>query len=191
MKPQYNYDDTELIEKLKENGEEAMIFLYKKYWKSLYISAFKVLKDKDICEDIVQELFIKIWNKREELNITSSLQNYLLAAVRYEVYRKIRTLKTYEPIIDGITEMISDSALPDNLEFKEMESQISSVIEALPARCKEVYNLSRNERLSHKEISTRLSISTNTVRNQLNKALHQLHTRMDQILSVLVLYFFS
>lgn len=191
MKPQSNYDDTELIKKLKENGEESMIFLYKKYWKILYISAFKILKDKDICEDIIQELFIKIWNKREELNITSSLQNYLLAAVRYEVYRKLRKLKTYEPIIDDITEMVSDLSLSNKLEFKEMQSQISSVIDTLPARCKEVYNLSRNELLSHKGISNRLSISTNTVRNQLAKALHHLRINMDQILPVLILYIFQ
>jgi RNA polymerase sigma-70 factor (ECF subfamily) len=176
--------------KLKAHDEQAMIILYKSYWKELYISAFKVLKDKETCEDIIQELFITIWNKREELAITSSLRNYLLASVRYEVYRKIRGSKKYGSIMADLIETVADHSLYDVLEYKELQGRIANVIDSLPTKCREVYHLSRNEHLSHKEISARLSISTKTVRNHLTKALHFLRISMDQILLFLLLIFF-
>ncbi len=189
MKPEGHYVDIELVMKLKNHDEEAMILLYKNYWKDLYITAFKVLKDKEDCEDIIQDLFIRIWNKREETDIKTSLKSYLLAAVRYEVYRKVRESRKYESIMDDIIEMVSDQSLSDMLEYKELQSRISRVIDTLPTKCREVYHLSRNELLSHKEISSRLSISTKTVRNHLTKALHYLRISMDQILLVLLLFF--
>jgi len=189
MNPERNFTDSELIRKLKDNQEDAMIILYKSYWKVLYISAFKILQDKHACEDIIQELFIKIWNKRAELEIRSSIQSYLLAAVRYEVFRKIRESKNYEPIINDIIETVSDRSAYDILEYKELQARISGVIDTLPAKCKQVYMLSRIELLSHKEISSQLSISTKTVRNHLTKALEQLRISMNQVLLFLIFLF--
>jgi len=190
MNPEQNSTDAELIEKLKNNQEDAMIILYKTYWKVLYISAFKILQDKQACEDIVQELFIKMWNKRAEINIRSSIHHYLLAAVRYEVFRKIRESKNYEPIMNNILETISDLSVYDQLEYKELQAQISNVIDTLPAKCRQVYILSRNELLSHKEISSQLSISTKTVRNHITKALEHLRVSMNQILLFLIFLFY-
>jgi len=162
--------------------EDAIVFLYKSYWKDLYIAAFRVLKDREACEDIIQDLFTRIWNKRNEIDIRSSFQNYLLVAVRYEVYRKVRESKKYESIMNGIIETIADQGAYDMLEYKELQGQIYNVIDGLPKKCKEVYRLSRIEYLSHKEISARLSISPKTVRNHLTKALHSLRISMNPLL---------
>jgi len=190
MKLENNHADIELIMKLKNHDQDAMIILYRSYWKSLYISAFKILKDKETCEDIVQELFIKIWNNREQLTIKSSVQAYLSAAVRYEVYRKVRESKKFEPIMDEIIETVSDLSLYDHVEYKELQNQISLVIDTLPTKCKEVYNLSRNELLTHKEISEKLTISTKTVRNHLTRALHQLRVGMNLLFMFLITFMF-
>ena len=186
MKSENNHSDEELILKLKNHDDRAMINLYKNYSKGLYLSAFKILRDKEVCEDIVQELFIRIWNSRDNLNITSSIQNYLSASVRYEVYRKLRHLKKYETITSDMIDIVSDMSSSDIIEFKELQGQISYAIDKLPEKCREVYNLSRNELLSHKEISDRLSISTNTVRNHLARALQQLRVGLTHLLFILL-----
>lgn len=190
MKLENSHADTELIMKLKNHDEHAMIILYKSYWKSLYISAFKILKDKEACEDIVQELFIKIWNNREQLNIQSSVQAYLSAAVRYEVLRMLRNSKNHEPILDEIIETVADLSLYDRVEYQELQGEISSIVNTLPGKCREVYNLSRNELLSHKEIAKKLAISTKTVRNHITRALHELRMSMNELMMLLITLLF-
>ncbi|HVU54716.1 MAG TPA: RNA polymerase sigma-70 factor [Puia sp.] len=183
--------DAEIIRDLKDGDPRAMGLLYKLHWKALYISAHNILKDKEVCEDIIQELFIRIWNKRQELNITTSLQAYLAAATRYEVYRRLRENKRYEPIVDEMVSVLAGEALLDTLEFKELESHISHAVDTLSPKCKHVYILSRNEQLSHKEIAGRLNISTNTVRNHLTHALHHLRGSIDQAIILLLIMLFK
>jgi len=182
MKPVDCNSDTEIIQSLKKGDGKAMEMLYKLHWKVLYISAYNVLKDKEVCEDIVQELFIRVWNNREQININSSIRAYLSAATRYEIYRKIRDAKRFEPIVDEMVNMISGYTIQDALEYKELQTQISSVIDTLSPKCKNVYILSRNEQLSHKEIAGKLNISTKTVRNHLTLALRHLRVNINQLI---------
>jgi RNA polymerase sigma-70 factor (ECF subfamily) len=183
--------DAEIIRNLKNGDAGAMGMLYKLHWKSLYISAYNILKDKEACEDIIQELFIRIWNGRKDLNITSSLQAYLSAATRYEVYRKLRENKRYEPIVDEMVGALAGDTEYEALEFKELQSQISTVVDTLSPKCKNVYILSRNEQLSHKEIAGKLNISTNTVRNHLTHALHHLREGINHAIIILLIVLFK
>ncbi|MDO6429596.1 sigma-70 family RNA polymerase sigma factor [Flavitalea sp. BT771] len=179
--------DAEIIRNLKNDDAGAMGMLYKLHWKALYISAYNILKDKGACEDIIQELFIRIWNSRKDLNITSSLQAYLSAATRYEVYRKLRENKRYEPIVDEMVGALAGYSGYGALEFKELQSQINTVVDTLSPKCRNVYILSRNEQLSHKEIAGKLKISTNTVRNHLTHALHHVREGIDQAIIILLI----
>ncbi|HMI63247.1 MAG TPA: RNA polymerase sigma-70 factor [Puia sp.] len=182
--------DAEIIRNLKNGDEGAIGMLYKLHWKALYISAYNILKDKEACEDIVQELFIRIWNGRNDLIITSSLKAYLAAATRYEVYRRLRENRRYEPIVDEIVNALSGHTNYDDLEFKELQSQINSVVDTLSPKCRNVYILSRNEQLSHKEIAGKLNISTKTVRNHLTHALHHLKEGINHAVVVLLIVLF-
>ena len=183
--------DVEIIRNLKNGDTGAMEMLYKLHWKALYTSAYNILKDKEACEDIIQELFIRIWNKRNELNITSSLQAYLSSAIRYEVYRRLRENKRYEPIVDEMASALTGDAIYDSLEFKELETRISQAVDTLSPKCKNIYILSRNEQLSHKEIAGRLNISTKTVRNHLTHALHHVRGSIDQAIILLLVFLFK
>jgi RNA polymerase sigma-70 factor (family 1) len=182
--------DAEIIQNLKNGDEGAMAMLYKLHWKVLYISAYNILKDKEACEDIIQDLFIRIWNGRNDLNITSSLSAYLYAATRYEVYRRLRENKRYEPIVDEMVDVLSGHTNYDHLEFKELQSQINTVVDTLSPKCKNVYILSRNEQLSHKEIAGKLNISTKTVRNHLTHALHHLKEGINHAVVILLIVLF-
>ncbi|SIS09232.1 RNA polymerase sigma-70 factor, ECF subfamily [Mucilaginibacter lappiensis] len=191
MKNENGHADSIVIMNLKKNDDIAMIMLYELYWKKLYLSAYKILKDEESCKDIVQDVLIKIWSNRAQLSITTGLYNYAAAAVRYEVYRKIRDCKRYEPIIDEIVNALPMSVDIDSLEQKELELQIASFVSALPPKCKEVYILSRNEHLSHKEIAGKLAISTKTVRNHLTRALQELRVNIQQLYFVIFLLIFK
>ena len=183
--------DAEIIRNLKNGDEGAIGMLYKLHWKALYISAYNILKDKEACEDIIQELFIRIWNGRNDLIITSSLKAYLAAATRYEVYRRLRENRRYEPIVDEIVNALSGHTNYDDLEFKELQSQINSVVDTLSPKCRNVYILSRNEQLSHKEIAGKLNISTKTVRNHLTHALHHLKEGINHAVVLLLIVLFK
>ncbi len=166
--------DLELIEQLRLGSESALASIFHKYWQPLFTAAFNILKDKDACEDIIQEIFINVWNKHEQMEITSSLKAYLFASMRYEVYRQIKAGNVREDIFDQIYLRLQAPCSDDDIEHKELLAQVDEIVNRLPVRCREVYQLSREEQLSHKEIADRLNISTKTVENHITKALHQL-----------------
>jgi RNA polymerase sigma-70 factor (ECF subfamily) len=182
--------DIQLIDRLKLDDETALSAIYKRYWELLYTSAYHVLKDKQVCEDIIQELFIKLWNKRYSTRITVSLKAYLYASIRYEVYRQIRTGAVRGNFYDDVLERIHTPAVYDNIEYKELTARVSSVIDTLPEKCREVYKLSREECLSHKEIASQLNISTKTVENHLTKALRQLRTFIGSTFLLHIMFLF-
>jgi RNA polymerase sigma-70 factor (family 1) len=180
--------DSQLIDRLKLGDEGALASIYKKYWQQLYLSAYNVLKDNQACEDIIQELFIKLWNNRQNLEITISLKGYLYASIRYEVYRQVRSGKVTADVFNTLFDQIAASAEYDNIEYKELIAQVSLVVNTLPEKCREVYHLSREEYLSHKQIAARLNISTKTVENHLTKALRQLRTSLGSFLFLQVVF---
>ncbi|WPU92901.1 RNA polymerase sigma-70 factor [Mucilaginibacter sabulilitoris] len=182
--------DIQLIDRLKMDDETALSSIYKEYWEQLYMSAYHVLKDSQACEDIIQELFIKLWNNRYSITINVSLKAYLYASIRYEVYRQIRTGTVRGDIYDDVLERIHTPAAYDNIEYKELTEQVSSIVNTLPDKCREVYKLSREECLSHKEIASQLNISTKTVENHLTKALRQLRTSIGSVFLLQILFLF-
>ena len=184
--------DIQLVDLLKEGDEHALAMMYDKYWEPLFRSAFSLLRDRPACEDLIQEVFIKIWDHRKTLEITLSLKSYLYAAMRYAVYRQIRSGSVREDIFDTIVERLQTPAVYGQLEHREMLSQINAIVATLPEKCREVYQLSRDERLSHKEIASRLGISTKTVENQIAKALRHLRSSLGNILTLeMMVYFFQ
>jgi RNA polymerase sigma-70 factor (ECF subfamily) len=166
--------DMQLIGRLKADDEAALTMIYRRYWQSLFKAAYNILKDRQACEDIIQELFIKLWDCRAEVEISISLKAYLYASVRYGVYRQIRTGSVKSEIFDDLIERLHTPATHNSIEHKELLLQINQVIDTLPEKCREVYKLSREECLSHKEIALQLNISTKTVENHLTKALREL-----------------
>ncbi|MDN3582933.1 RNA polymerase sigma-70 factor [Mucilaginibacter flavus] len=178
--------DTELVAQLQLGNELALAAIYRKYWQQLYLSAYNVLKDKLACEDIIQELFIKLWNNRHSIEINVSLKAYLYAATRYEVYRQVKNGKVTSDVFDRLFESLQTPVEYENIEYKELMTRVSLVVNTLPDKCREVYKLSREDYLSHKQIASRLNISTKTVENHLTKALRQLRTSLGSFFSLLM-----
>ena len=180
--------DGNIVLRLKEGEEKALTELYDKYWKALYVSSYNILRDKSLCEDIVQEVFMDLWKKRNTLNINVSLKSYLYACVRYQVFAQIRKDKNKIrlEVYEDLDKRLHYGNPEVKLIHKEFVEQIETIIESLPEKCRKVYKLSRIEELSHKEISDRLNISTKTVENHITKALRVLKLQMGGFLTFLL-----
>lgn len=181
------FDDFVLIDRLSQGDEGALNLIYKKYWQILFTSAYNILKDKQICEDIIQELFIKLWTNRDRLEIKVSLIAYLHASTRYEVFRQIRYGSVRESIFDNLIDRLQSPSEYGSIEHKELLMQVNAIVNTLSVKCKNVYKLSREDQLSHKEIASKLNISTKTVENHLTKALRQLRVLLGDVLMLTIL----
>ncbi|MES2240167.1 MAG: RNA polymerase sigma-70 factor [Bacteroidota bacterium] len=165
--------DVDLVKRLQENDEEALTFIYKKYWEIMYLAAYNLVKDKSVCEDIVQEVFISLWQRRTKLQIKASLKSYLYTSTVYKVYDHFDKNKKMvrAELFDDFERKIEASNPETKLMHEELISYLDTIIDTLPAKCKEVYQLSREDMLSNKEIAEQLNISQRTVEGHISKAL--------------------
>jgi len=182
----YN-SDKEIIQGLKQGDKRALTMLYNDYWKVLYISSYNLLKDKEVCEEIIQDVFIDLWNKRKELEIKVSFKSYLYACVRYKVFAQYRSNKILRvELFEELDKRMQYATPETKMMHKELKQHIKVVVETLPDKCKKVYKLSRNEQLSHREIAEQLGISIKTVENHITNALRVLRISLGEVLFILL-----
>ena len=167
--------DEEFLRRMQEEDDQsALEYLYERYRQELFVSAYKLLKDKEQCEDILQEVFVDLWLKRKERHVSGAVRNYLFSMVRYQVFKEIRKGSARPELYEDISERIvygqSSHSSNTPIEYKELWNALQDAIHTLPERCREVYVLSKEKQLSHKEIASKLNISTKTVENQLLKS---------------------
>ena len=169
--------------------EELYKQSFDKYFDSLYHYAFTIVKENDAAKDIVQAAFIKLWEKRNEVNLDTSAKAYLYTSVYNLSLNTIRNLKTREGHHQQLrpVEITNDV---NSAEQKEMRARINEAIEKLPGRCKEVFCKSRFEGKKYAEIAAEMDISIKTVEGQLGKALKILRETLSDLATVLVIYFF-
>lgn len=181
--------DKILLNLMREGDMASFNILFDKYWKMLYSTVFSVCSDREVCSEIVHDIFLNLWLKREKLQI-ESFKAYMLASARYHVYRHVKnarrnSLEYREDLENSGHVVINDGDL--NISYKDLEKSVDKELEELPRRCKEIFTLSRREQLSNDEIAARLDISKRTVENQLTHALRHLRLSMRHFL-VLILY---
>ncbi len=167
---------------LTTGNEEAVKIIYQKYWQRLFLSAYNVLKDKEACEDIIQEIIIQLWKKRETLNITTSLSAYLFTATRYQVFHHIKKSAGRPELFEELEERFSTDAPDVPLYVKDLNERINTAVESLPEKCRNIYKLSKEHHLSYKAIAEHLEISPKTVENQLSIALKKLREALGDLL---------
>ena len=173
-----NIDD-QIIKRLKEGDKKALTELYNLYWQPLFISSYNLLKNKEVCEEIIQDIFIDLWRNKEQLQIKISLKSYLYACTRYKVFGHFRKQKiTRVELYDDLKKRFQYATPETKLMHKELVEQINAIVETLPKKCRNVYKLSRQEQLSHKEIAAKLNISTKTVENHITNALKTIRTSL-------------
>jgi RNA polymerase sigma-70 factor (family 1) len=187
------WPDAKLLDLLRLDDREAFEILYNKYSAKLFHAAYNLFRDSDVCEDLVQELFIDLWTKRNQLNITS-LESYLKVAIRHRVIYYIRTQKATLDL-DVVEELIEKYTADSKLLQNDISQLLETNVAQLPEKCRQIFTLSRKEYLSNKEIASRLNISIKTVENQMTIALRYLRTGLTDylpsVVALLMVYMMS
>lgn len=183
-------DPNQLFAALKKGDQTAFRSIYDQFYRYLVVTAYNVLGDADAARDLAQDVFVELWKKRDTIQITSGLKPYLRRAVVNKTLNYIKARRIDFDAPENLPEMTStlDSA-DETLEASEMEKIIHQAISELPERCRLVFTLCRLEKLSHKEISEKLGISTKTVEAQMTRALAMLRRAIEPYRAIGLLFF--
>lgn len=180
-------NDEKLTELFANGDKQAFELVYDRYWKELYFLAVRILEDEAKAEDLVQEVFVDLYEARGK-NEIRTLGAYLYQAAKYKCFMQLRAGKISEKHLARMSKVIASNSVEEAYNAHELEEIIDKGISALPEKCREVFYLSRFEELSNKAIATQLNISPKTVENQITKALKSLKTAVDQAVVILLLF---
>lgn len=197
MAPYTTLSDAELIVLLQQQDKRAYTVIYERYWALLFRHAGRMLKDEEQAADVIQDLFTVMWTNAETLEINTSLASYLYTSLRNRILKLIRrekvqinylvTLPDFEKEGHNITDEI--------LREKELQRQIEREIEMLPAKMREIFELSRNAHMSYRQIAEEINIAEGTVKKQVYNALKILRARLGMTFFMgimkLILFFFK
>jgi RNA polymerase sigma factor (sigma-70 family) len=179
--------ELQLADLLRKGDEDAFNEIYKRFWKKIYNESYKRLRDTELTEDIVQDVFADLWIKRFNRDI-ENLGAYLISATRYQVfmlYKKSNKQPFFETPLEYLAHpsLAADSAY----EVKELHDCIYEWMNLQPEKRREVFRLKFIEDRSTKEVSEVLNISQKTVQNQFTTSIHSLRSTLSKLLLVLLI----
>lgn len=166
--------DKELILKVRTGDLSAFEVLYQRYSIQMYRQAFAIFQDEEEAKDVTQELFMNFWNRIKDIQLDSdSIFAYLFTANKNIVFKKLEKAKLKEKHQDHLYQSFQelDYATLEQLNYSELKEKLDRSIAGLPSKMKLIFQLSREEHLTHKEIAERLHISDKTVKKQINNAI--------------------
>lgn len=179
-------DDSVLLQQLSRDDRKAFEIIYSKYWRPLLDLAWKGLQDKQVAEDLVQGVFLSLWQKRQQLHI-DNLAVYLRTAVRYQVFNYVVRTKRTEEFFESYSEIFQEKNTPETTFLnKNLLAVINAYVATLPVRRREICILFIQARLSTKEIAEKLDLSHKTVQNQLGISLQHLRAKVVPVLVILI-----
>ncbi|KAA2243200.1 RNA polymerase sigma-70 factor [Chitinophaga agrisoli] len=174
----YNlFDEAANTALLKEGDMAAYEAIYNEFWPKLYGYVYNRLKNKEVAEEIVQEVFFSLWMKRATLELTHSLSAYLHTAVKYQLFNYLKAdhvRRNYVSRAAVDKGALTDNSNEEHIAAADLKNTMEKEISRLPEKCQQVFRMSRQEHLSVHDIATSLNISRKTVENHLTKALRQL-----------------
>lgn len=185
-------NDKALVEQFINGNEKAFETLFKRYYQMLRKVAQYMLDDLEQAEELVQDAFVNIWEKRSNVNPDASFKNYLITAVRNRCLNHIKAKKKTHSIDDDEIwqeQLVADSRTEAAVNFKEMHRAIEQAIDKLPEQCRIIFQLSRHEGMSYKEIAEALDIAPKTVENQIGRALKMLKVELKEYFPLLLIFF--
>ncbi len=182
--------DHGLVESIKSSNQGVFELVFKYYYSGLVVYADQIIKDLVISEDIVQSVFMKLWETRETIEIRS-FRSYFIQCVKNRCIDHLRSQQVKQRFDNRIPEAANLVIGEDLWTKNELNELIERAVDNLPPRCREIFLMSRFENLKIAEIAEKLKISKRTVETQISKALKILRVKLVDYLSILVLYFFS
>jgi len=176
--------DAAVVDAIRSGSYQAFERTFKTYYGALCGFAMGYLKDKDSSEEAVQHIFFNFWEKRESIQITSSLKSYLYQSTRNHC---LNVLKHEQVKTKAHVELTHDERGEENeIEAAELSDRIENAIAELPVERQRIFRMSRFEELKYKEIAEKLNISVKTVENQMGKALKHLRQALADVLPIIL-----
>jgi RNA polymerase sigma-70 factor (family 1) len=189
-------NDKELVERLQKGDVEAFDLIYIKYSKPLYFFGLKYLRSKDEAEELVQSVFLKIWENHKILDKEASFKSYLFTIAYNAICNLFRKRNYHQKFIsDTIAENPQSSfEITDSIDYKSILNQVQEIVDKLPERQKTIFLKSREEGKSSKEIAEELNLSPGTIDNYISESIKFIRARMkneDFVFLLFILLFFS
>ncbi|SEM67981.1 RNA polymerase sigma-70 factor, ECF subfamily [bacterium A37T11] len=181
-----NLTDQDLFILLKNGDSLAYTEIFERYQGVLYSHAFRLLGDHVEVQDVIQDVFLHLWQKRETLDVKTNLSSYLYSAVRNGVFN----VMSHQKVVGRYTESLNhfweegEYSTDKKIREQELNQVINQEIVALPEKMRQVFLLSRNGNVSYKQIGEQLNISEKTVRNQVYNAVHILKVKISSFLTI-------
>jgi RNA polymerase sigma-70 factor (family 1) len=172
------------------DADSSVVFenVFKTYFKSLHAYAYSIVKDEMMAEEMVQNVFCRLWEKREQIQVLQSIKSYLYRSVHNECINHLKQTKSranHHINIARTTDVIEQTT--DRAALSELQKKIHDALEELPEQCRIVFRLSRFGELNYKEIADTMGITVSTVKNQVHTALKVLRTKLSDYLPIIIL----
>jgi RNA polymerase sigma-70 factor, ECF subfamily len=173
-----------LLHRIQSGDKSALKELFEANYPVVCATIFRFIQDSDTAKDLAQRVFIRFWEKREQITVTTSVNSYLHKMAVNEALAWLR-LKSNKPSEELVVVAANPSFedIEGTLLYDELKEQIMESIQSLPPRCRTVFQLSRFEEMTYHEIATEMNISIKTVENQMGKALKMIRLRLEPYLS--------
>jgi len=180
------------LKQLANDDKNALEKLFNYYYPRLYSFSKTLLKLDEGIEDILQEVFLRIYQNRKNIKSTETFQSYIFTITRNLLLNELRSRLNEHKAKEKIyrESVAREYLLSEKIEFLELQEKLEQIIETLPDRRREIYLLSRKEGLSHKEIAVKLDISEKTVEYHITQSLSEIKKKMREIGLLAMLYFY-
>ncbi|MFD1630280.1 RNA polymerase sigma factor [Pseudopedobacter beijingensis] len=184
-----SYSDKELFDLLKNGNRNAFAEIYDRYWALLYKHAYRLIKDQDLAQDVVQEVFVSLWDKIKAIDLQFSISSYLYTAVRNKVLNLIQRDKVKNNYIESLANFVASSEAITDYRLREglLKEKIEKEVAALPSKMRQVFEMSRIQNMSHKQIAEELNLSDKTVKKQMSNAIKILRLKLGGFLILSIL----
>jgi len=169
-------------EDILQINEQTFVLIYNSFWKKLYYLSFQKVNDRNVAEDMVHDLFKSLWERREELIISDSIEKYLVKSIKYKISAYFREKIQQERNLEAamLYKVDAEVVTEKQVGFSFLSKELYTLVDRLPERCKLIYKLSRESGLNNRQIASSLLVSEKTVENQITKALSFIRYRLRQ-----------
>ena len=190
MKDIISYSDGELMREIKAGNMFAFDFLYRTYSKKVFKFGYSILKSTEESENLIQDVFLKVWENRHKVEKDTSIKSYLFTVTYNSAISVIRKKSREEKYVEYLKslQIVNEEPVNVELEYNELSDKLDEIIKDLPERQKEVFRLHRIEGLKYSEISERLNISVNTIENHISSALKTIRKKLGNYTLLAILF---